>query len=62
MGEVSPVTIIEFQQGDMSGLNFEDGALGGIVSFYSIIHIPRDEIVGALREMNCGVFAFYPSC
>ena len=43
---------IEFQQGDMLGLNFEDGALGGIVAFYSIKHIPRDEIANALREMK----------
>jgi SAM-dependent methyltransferase len=43
---------IEFSQGDMRSLGFEDGALGGIAAFYSIIHIPRPEVVVALAEMK----------
>ena len=43
---------IEFAQGDMRSLKLEDEALGGIASFYSIIHIPRLEIVATLVEMK----------
>jgi ubiquinone/menaquinone biosynthesis C-methylase UbiE len=43
---------IKFQQGDMLRLDIEDEAWGAIVAFYSIINIPRDEVVTALREMN----------
>src|SRR5262245_54360657 len=43
---------IEFTQGDMRSLPIEDGALGGIAAFYSIIHIPRPEVVTALVEMK----------
>jgi SAM-dependent methyltransferase len=43
---------IEFAQGDMRSLPIEDGALGGIAAFYSIIHVPRPEVVTALVEMK----------
>jgi SAM-dependent methyltransferase len=43
---------IDFTQGDMRSLDFEDGALAGIAAFYSIIHIPRTEVVAALVEMK----------
>lgn len=43
---------IEFRQGNMLSLEIEDGAWGGIAAFYSIIHIPRSEVVRALREMK----------
>jgi SAM-dependent methyltransferase len=43
---------IEFNQGDMRALNIEDGAWGGIAAFYSIIHIPRTEVVDVLGEMK----------
>lgn len=43
---------IEFKQGSMLALDIEDGAWGGIAAFYSIIHIPRAEVVHALREMK----------
>jgi SAM-dependent methyltransferase len=43
---------IEFTQGDMCSLEIEDGALGGIVAFYSVIHIPRPEVVKVLVEMK----------
>lgn len=42
---------IEFQVGNMLALeNISDAAWGGIAAFYSIIHIPRDQIGDALRE------------
>ncbi len=43
---------IEFSQGDMRSLDIEDGAFGGIAAFYSIIHIPRPEVVAVLGEMK----------
>jgi SAM-dependent methyltransferase len=43
---------IEFQQGDMLALDVEDGAWAGIAAFYSIIHIPRVDVVRALRELG----------
>ncbi|MBI4670241.1 MAG: methyltransferase domain-containing protein [Chloroflexi bacterium] len=44
---------IEFQTGNMLALeNIPDGAWGGIAAFYSIIHIPRAQIVDALRELK----------
>jgi len=42
---------IEFQQGNMLALDTEDGSWAAIVAFYSIIHIPRTDILQALREM-----------
>jgi SAM-dependent methyltransferase len=43
---------IAFRQGDMLALDVEDGAWAGAVAFYSIIHIPRDEVVQALLEIK----------
>ena len=43
---------IDFQQGDMLALDVEDEAWAGIAAFYSIIHIPRDDLVRALRELR----------
>jgi SAM-dependent methyltransferase len=43
---------IEFRQGNMLSLDIEDGALGGIAAFYSIIHIPRTKITDALAEIK----------
>ncbi len=43
---------IEFAVADMRALPVEDGALGGIVAVYSLIHIPRDEVVSVLRELR----------
>jgi SAM-dependent methyltransferase len=42
---------IHFHQGDMLSLPDEDSSWGGIAAFYCIIHIPRERIVDALREM-----------
>lgn len=42
---------IEFQVGNMLALDqVADAAWGGIAAFYSIIHLPRDQIGIALRE------------
>jgi SAM-dependent methyltransferase len=43
---------IHFHQGDMLSLPDEDNSWGGIAAFYCIIHIPREQIAEALREMK----------
>jgi SAM-dependent methyltransferase len=43
---------IEFQQGNMLALDVQDEAWAGIAAFYSIIHIPREEVVQALLELK----------
>jgi SAM-dependent methyltransferase len=43
---------IPFHQGDMLALPDADNSWGGIAAFYCIIHIPREQIVNALREMK----------
>jgi SAM-dependent methyltransferase len=43
---------IDFREGDMRSLAIEDGAWAGIAAFYSIIHIPRPEIVAVLGELK----------
>ena len=43
---------IHFHQGDMLALPDEDNSWGGIAAFYCIIHIPREQVVDALREMK----------
>lgn len=43
---------IEFRQGNMLALDEPDGQWAGIAAFYSIIHIPRDDVVAALAEMR----------
>jgi SAM-dependent methyltransferase len=43
---------VEFRQGDMMALDVPDGAWAGIGAFYSIIHIPRAELVPALAELR----------
>ncbi|KZB86603.1 class I SAM-dependent DNA methyltransferase [Amycolatopsis regifaucium] len=35
---------LEFQPGEMPGLSIEDGALTGVVAWYSIIHTPRERL------------------
>ena len=41
---------ITFQQGDMAKLKAQDASWAGIVAFYSIIHIPRSEVIAVLSE------------
>lgn len=44
---------LDFQQGDILDLvAMPDGAFGGAVAFYSLIHIPRERLVAALREIG----------
>ena len=43
---------LTFEQGDMRALKLDDDSLGGILLLYSIIHIPRDEVTGVLRELR----------
>ena len=43
---------IHFHQGNMLALPDADNSWGGIAAFYCIIHIPREQIVNALREMK----------
>ena len=41
---------MSFEQGDMRTLPLADHALAGITAFYSIIHVPRDQVTAALAE------------
>ncbi len=43
---------IEFRVGDMRALELPDGALAGIVAFYSLIHIDEREMLPTLRELR----------
>jgi len=43
---------ITFEQADMSALHQPDDSVAGIVLFYSIIHIEREDVTSALKEMN----------
>ena len=43
---------IHFHQGNMLSLPDVDKSWGGIAAFYCIIHIPREQIVDALKEMK----------
>ncbi len=43
---------IHFHQGNMLSLSDADNSWGGIAAFYCIIHIPREQIVDALRELK----------
>ena len=38
--------------GDMRRLPFRSGSIGGILAFYSIIHVPRDELGTVLGEFR----------
>jgi len=44
---------IPFQQGDMLTLaDVADNSYGGIAAFYSIVHLPRQKVVRASRELK----------
>jgi SAM-dependent methyltransferase len=43
---------IEFRVGDMRALDLPDGALAGIVAFYSLIHIGEFVMAATLRELR----------
>lgn len=42
---------IPFVQADMRRLPFDDAALAGIVAFYSLLHIPHEDMPVVLREL-----------
>ncbi|HEY9076543.1 MAG TPA: class I SAM-dependent methyltransferase [Anaerolineaceae bacterium] len=43
---------IPFRVGNMLALDALSGSWAGIAAFYSIIHIPREQVVEALRELK----------
>src|SRR2546425_2688464 len=43
---------ISFQRGDMRALEIPDAYLAGIVCFYAIIHLRREDVPRALTEMH----------
>ncbi|WP_219462675.1 class I SAM-dependent methyltransferase [Nonomuraea rhizosphaerae] len=43
---------LRFDEGSMTGLDIKDGALGGVMAYYSLIHIPRDGVPGVLAEFH----------
>ena len=43
---------IPFEQGDMRALDVPDASMDGILSFYAIIHLKREDVLPALTEMN----------
>jgi SAM-dependent methyltransferase len=43
---------VEFRLGDMAALDEPDGAWAGIAAFYSIIHIPRFDMVQMLSRLR----------
>jgi SAM-dependent methyltransferase len=43
---------IHFHQGDMLNLPDANNSWGGIAAFYCILHIPREQVADALREMK----------
>jgi SAM-dependent methyltransferase len=43
---------IPFGRGDMLALDAADGAWGGIVAFYAIVHLAPDQVSRALREFR----------
>jgi SAM-dependent methyltransferase len=43
---------LRFELADMRSLPMEDGAVGAIVAFYSLIHIPRAEVPAVLGEFR----------
>jgi SAM-dependent methyltransferase len=59
--DVSPASIevaracqpaLQFGVADMRHLPAADGALAGVVAFYSVIHLPRDQVLVALAEFR----------
>ncbi len=43
---------IPFTQGNMLALDLPNDSLAGLVSFYAIIHLKREDVIAALGEMN----------
>lgn len=43
---------LRFEVGSMTSLDLPDGALGGIVAWYSIIHLPPEQLARAFAEFH----------
>ncbi|MFJ4969044.1 class I SAM-dependent methyltransferase [Streptomyces sp. NPDC088755] len=43
---------LRFQEGSMLDLDLPDGSLGGLLAWYSTIHVPDGELPGALAEFH----------
>ncbi|GAA2460264.1 class I SAM-dependent methyltransferase [Actinomadura vinacea] len=43
---------LRFDEGSMTALDLKDGALGGIVAWYSLIHTPPEELPAVLAEFD----------
>lgn len=43
---------LRFDEGSMTGLDLPDGALGGIVAYYSLIHTPAERLPAVLVEFQ----------
>lgn len=43
---------LRFEQGTMTALDVADGALGGLVAWYSLIHVPPERVPGVLAEFH----------
>ncbi|GAB2637564.1 class I SAM-dependent methyltransferase [Kribbella swartbergensis] len=43
---------LDFRVGSMTALDLPDGELGGVISWWSIIHLPRDVVPQAFAEFH----------
>lgn len=43
---------LRFEVGSMTALDLPDGSLGGVVAWYSIIHMPPEELPGVFAEFH----------
>src|SRR5215469_5421521 len=43
---------IPFREGNMLALDLDDGTLTGITAFYAIVHIPKESLPSAFREVD----------
>jgi SAM-dependent methyltransferase len=43
---------LRFEVGSMTAIDVPDGALGGVVALYSIIHVPADHMPGVFAEFH----------
>ena len=43
---------LSFEVGTMTGLTHADGSLSGLISMYSIMHIPTDDLAGVFAEYH----------
>jgi SAM-dependent methyltransferase len=43
---------LRFEQGSMLALDLPDGGLGGVLAWYSTIHVPDDRLPGAFAEFH----------